>query len=115
MASLPDHYESLGITPEATRQEIECAHKKRVNELRSSKAADAPEELAEVDAAFAVLHDPAQRARYDALQREADAADDRKYAQLDAEMPRRRHRGRKHIDGASGWLDALSWLFKLFK
>jgi DnaJ-class molecular chaperone len=65
--------------------------------LRASESSDAPEELAEVDAAYAVLHDPQQRASYNANLRDAEAEEDRKYAKLDAEMPRHRHRGSKHV------------------
>lgn len=115
VASVPDHYEVLGIKPEANREDIERAHKRLVKELRASRSADAPEELSEVDAAFSVLHDPAQRARYDAKRREAEAEEDEKFAKLDAELPRRRHRGRKHVSGSSAWIDALGWLFKLFR
>jgi curved DNA-binding protein CbpA len=115
MDSVPDHYETLGLTSNATRQEIERAHQKLVKELRASQSSDAPEELAEVDAAYAVLHDPHQRTRYDMVLREAEAEEDKKYAKLDAEIQRTRHHGRKHIEGFSGLLDVVWWIFKLLK
>ena len=115
MAGVPDHYETLGLASKATRQEIERAHEKLVKKLRASQAADAPEELAEVDAAFAVLHDPEQRARYDVALMEAEAAQDEKYAKLDAEIQQTRHHGRKHVEGVSPVLDAVGWISKLLK
>ena len=62
VAGVPDHYETLGLVSNAGRQEVERNHQKRVNELRMSRSADAPEELPEVDPASSVLHDPVQRA-----------------------------------------------------
>ena|SRR5579872_6470972 len=115
MAGVSDHYETLGLTSTATRQEIEGAHQKLVKELRASKSIDASEELAEVDAAYSVLHDPQQRASYDKTLQEAEAEEDKKYAGLDAELQRTRHHGRKHVEGGSGLLDLLGWILKLFK
>ena len=114
MAPVPDHYESLEITPKATPPEIERAYKGRAAELRASRVEDAPEELAEVEAAYAVLRDPARRARYDADVCKAEEEEDKKSAELDAQLPRNRRRHRKHVDGTSGLLDALWSILKLF-
>jgi curved DNA-binding protein CbpA len=66
MAELPDYYMDLGVDPKASQQEVEKVYGKRVAELRVSKVEDAPEELAEVEAAYAVLRDPQKRSSYDA-------------------------------------------------
>lgn len=88
-----DCYESLGVNARATQQEIESAYRRRAAELRASKIEDAPEELAEVEEAHAVLGDPEKRARYDAQVRDAEAEDDKKYAEMDAYLQRS---GRRH-------------------
>jgi curved DNA-binding protein len=111
MAGLPDHYESLGIKPTASLKEIELAHARRAAELRASKVEDAPEELAEIEAAFAVLKDPVQRARYDEDLRKEEAEEDQKYAKLDASLPKHHHRQR--VKGSSGLLDAVWDFFSL--
>jgi len=112
MSSLPDHYESLGISSHATPQEIERAYRQRAAELRRSKVADAAEELEEVQAAYAILGNPEQRARYDAQVRKDEAEDDRKNADLDAYL--KRHHHRKHVSGSTSWLDAIGAILKLF-
>jgi len=114
VARVVDHYEALGLESNASPQEIERAYQQRVRELQAGKDPDAPEELAEVKAAHAILSDPGQRAPYDALLREAKAEEDKKYAALDAELHPPHHHHRKTIKGSSGWLDALWAIFKLF-
>ncbi|HEY7404872.1 MAG TPA: DnaJ domain-containing protein [Candidatus Angelobacter sp.] len=113
MAELPDYYMDLGVDPKAKQQEIEKVYSQRVARLRSSKVEDAPEELAEVEAAYAVLHDPAARARYDAKVRAADTEEDKKYAEMDAYL--KSHHHRKRVKGSSGWLDAIWDLLSFFK
>ncbi len=113
MAELPDYYMDLGVDPKASRQEIERVYNQRVAELRGSKVEDAAEELAEVKAAYAVLRDPAARARYDAKVRAADAEEDKKDAEMNAYL--RSHHHRKHVKGSSGWLDAIWDLLSFFK
>lgn len=113
MAELPDYYMDLGVNPKASQQEIEKVYTRRVAELRNSKVDDAPEELAEVEAAYVVLHDPAERARYDAKVRAADAENDKKDAELNAYL--RSHHHRKRVKGSSGWLDAIWDLLSFFK
>ena len=115
VASVPEHYETLGLASNASRQEIERAHQKRVNDLRTSRSADALAELAEVDVAYRVLHDPVQRAHYDVLLRVAEAEEDKQCAKLDSQINLRTHRPRKRVDGVSGLLDTLGWIFKLLK
>jgi len=113
--ALADYYEDLGVKPNATQQEIESTHARRVAELRASKVEDAPEELAEVEEAYAVLRDPARRAKYDAELREAEAEEDKKNAELDAYLQRsgRRHRQRNRRTGS--WLDVLLDILSFWK
>jgi curved DNA-binding protein CbpA len=82
--------------------------------LRASKVEDAPEELAEVERAYAVLHDPGRRAQYDKKIRRADAAQDKKDADLDAYLQSvsRRHR---HTNRRTGFLGALLDLLGFLK
>ena len=112
MQGLPDHYEDLGVDPKATAEQIEQAYLKRSAELRAARYADAPEELADVETAYAVLRDPAKRASYDVQVRHAEAKMESKYAELDKLMPRSRHHVRRFNKGSSGWLDAVWALFK---
>jgi curved DNA-binding protein CbpA len=113
MAELPDYYLDLGVKPAATPQEIERTYSRRVTELRASKVEDAPDELAEVEAAYAILRDPAKRADYDAKVRAADEEDDKKDAEMNAYL--RSHHRRRSVSGSSGWLDAIWGLLRLFK
>ena len=106
MAELPDYYADLGVNPKAGQNEIERVYQQRAARLRSSKIEDAPEELAEVEQAYAVLHDPVKRAEYDSKVREADAEQDKKDAELNAylQRPGRRHWKRNRRAGFFGAL-----------
>ena len=111
---LPDYYMDLGVEPKASRQEIERVYQRRVAELRASKEEDAPEELAEVEQAYAVLHDPGRRAQYDKKLRHADAEQDKKDAGLNAYLQSvsRRHR---HTNRRTGFLGGLLDLLDFWK
>jgi len=111
MEALPDHYEALDLNPKATADEIERAYRKKSVELRASKVEDAPEELEEVEAAYAVLRNASSRAAYDAKMQAEETKLDAKYADLDKVMARNRHHVRKTTKGSSGWLDAIWALF----
>jgi len=113
MDELPDYYMDMGVDPTATQPEIEKVYALRAARLRNSKVEDAPEELAEIEAAYAVLHDPASRASYDAKLRAADAEDEKKDAEMNAYL--RSHHHRKRVKGSSGWLDAIWDLLSFFK
>lgn len=115
MQGLPDHYEDLGVDSKATAEQIEQAYGNRSTELRASQSGDAPEELAEVEAAYTVLRDPVKRSKYDAQVRHAEAKMESKYAELDKLMPRSRHHVRRFNKGSSGWLDAIWALFEWLK
>ena len=117
MAELPDYYMDLGVDPKASPQEIEKVYGKRVAQLRASTVEDAPEELAEVEAAYDVLRDPARRASYDvqllSKEREEDEEFEKKNPEVKAfmENQQRRHRNRR----TGSWLDAIFDLLKFFK
>jgi curved DNA-binding protein CbpA len=115
MADLPDYYSDLGVKPGANQQEIDAVYRKRVAELRVSKVEDAPEELGEVEAAYAVLRDSKKRTEYDAKLQLEDEKDESDFAKRDpvaAAYLKQQHRraGRNRRTGS--WLGALLDLFK---
>lgn len=103
---LPDYYADLGVSAKAGQKEIERVYQQKAAALRASKIEDAPEELAEVEAAYAILHDPGKRAEYDKKVRQADDEQDKKDAELNAYLKRsgRRHR---HTNRRTGFLGGL--------
>ncbi len=110
MERLPDHYENLGVDRKATAEAIERTYQKRCAELRVSRVEDAPEEMAEVEAAYAVLRDPQARAKHDEQLSEEERKLDSRYAELDKLTSDGRHHVRRFNKGSSGWLDLL-WAF----
>ena len=106
MAELPDYYADLGVSAKAGQKEIERVYQQWATQLRASKIEDAPEELAEVEQAYAVLHDPGKRAEYDRKLHRADAEQDKKDAELNAYLhrPGRRHWKRNRRAGFFGAL-----------
>ncbi|HSK44068.1 MAG TPA: DnaJ domain-containing protein [Candidatus Binatia bacterium] len=114
MAELPDYYMDLGVEPGANQQEVEKVYRERVAALRASTVEDAPEELAEVEAAYAVLHDPGKRSSYDARLKAEDAAEDKKDAELNAYL-QSQHRRSKRNRRTGSWLGALLDLLDFFK
>lgn len=107
MQRLPDYYEDLGVDQDATAEEIERVYRKRSGELRASQVEDAPEELAEVEAAYTVLCEPTQRAKYDTQLRQKEQKLEAKYRELDKLTSASRHHVRRFDKGSSGWLDAI--------
>jgi hypothetical protein len=66
---LGDLYEELGVAPDATRADIAAAYRARAKELHPDTQptdAEAAAHFARVGAAYRVLSDPEERARYDA-------------------------------------------------
>jgi len=114
MAGLPDYYMDLGVDPKASAQEIDKVYGKRVAELRVATVEDAPEELAEVEAAYAVLRDPQKRSSYDARLKAEDDKDDKKDAEMNAYL-QSQHRRAKRNRRTGSWIDAILDLLKLFK
>jgi curved DNA-binding protein CbpA len=114
MAELPDYYADLGVNPKAGHNEIERVYQQRAARLRASKIEDAPEELAEVEQAYAVLHDRAKRAEYDRKVHQSDAEQDKKDAELNAYLQSvsRRHR---HTNRRTGFLGGLLDLLNFWK
>lgn len=62
----PNHYETLGIPPDADAAAIKRAYRKRSSESHPDKAGGSHEAQQAVNVAYAVLSDPERRARYDA-------------------------------------------------
>jgi curved DNA-binding protein CbpA len=114
MDELPDYYMDLGVDPKASPKEIEKVYGKRVAELRVSKVEDAPEELAEVEAAYAVLRDPQKRSSYDARLKTEDDEDDKKDAEMNAYLQSHHRRSNRNRRTGS-WIDVILDLLKLFK
>lgn len=59
--SRPNHYETLGLTPAATGEEIERAFAREISPYRPRAFGG----IAEVSVAYETLHDPAKRRAYD--------------------------------------------------
>lgn len=114
MAELPDYYSDLGVKPEVSPQEIDKVYNKRVAQLRASEVEDAPEELAEVEAAYAILRDPAKRADYDAKLRQEDDEWDNKNPEMATYLKNQSHRS-KRVRRSGSWLSAIWDLLDLFK
>ena len=71
-------------------------------------------ELAEVEAAYAVLRDPGKRSSYDARLKAEDSAQDKKDAELNAYL-QSHHRRPKRNRRTGSWLGMLLDLLELFK
>src|SRR5579864_7807556 len=106
MAELPDYYMDLGVDPKASQQEIDKVYGKRVAALRASPVEDAPEELAEVEAAYAVLRDPQKRSSYDARLKAEDDEDNKKDAEMNAYLQSHHRRSNRNRRTGS-WIDAI--------
>lgn len=65
MRKRKNHYDSLGVPPDATPDQIKRAYRGKARETHPDKGGDA-EEFAAVAAAYDVLSDPARRLLYDA-------------------------------------------------
>lgn len=106
----PDYYMDLGVDPKASQQELEKVYAKRVAALRVSTVEDAPEELAEVEAAYAVLRDPKKRSSYDARLK---AEDDKKDAEMNAYLHNHHHRSKRNR--RTGFLGGILDLLDFWK
>jgi curved DNA-binding protein CbpA len=78
-------YDDLGVSPDASDEEIAVAYRKAAKAHHPDKGGD-PEAFAKISRAVAVLRDPARRAEYDATGREDAAPDDPEREARDALM-----------------------------
>ena len=69
MASKQDYYVRLGISRDASQEEIKNAYRKLALRYHPdrNKSSDAEEKFKEVSEAYAILSDPEKRQQYDAL------------------------------------------------
>ena len=75
-AGFLDFYELLGVSPSATFDEIEQAHRGRYREARSLRDRRKAEQIyQQLDRAWRALKDPSGRATYDTLHRQYQGAD----------------------------------------
>jgi curved DNA-binding protein CbpA len=114
MADLPDYYADLGVKPGASQQDIDKTYTRRLTELRASKVEDAPEELAEVDAAYDVLRNPAKRSAYDAKLQQEDDEWDKQHPE-DAAYLKSQHRRSGRVRRSGSWFSVVLDLLDLFK
>jgi curved DNA-binding protein CbpA len=71
MPQLPDHYRTLQVHPEADLEVIQVAYRRLARRHHPDAGAGTDEGMAQLNAAYAVLRDPIQRAAYDAALRRA--------------------------------------------
>lgn len=70
---MDDYYQLLGVSPDASRDEIKDAYRSR-RETLGSETAEARSEASRLNRAWNVLSDPLQRERYDARLAEGESA-----------------------------------------
>lgn len=68
-AASDNHYETLGVSPSASQEEIHEAYQRLAKQWHpdSNKDPQAPLRMAAIDRAFDVLRDPIKRSKYDQL------------------------------------------------
>lgn len=74
-------YDKLGVTRDATKEEISKAYKDKAKELHPDKGGDG-KEMAEVNNAYLVLKDDVKRKRYDDTGQEDRMPFDRRFAEF---------------------------------
>lgn len=60
-----NHYDTLGVKPDATPEEIKAAKRKKASEHHPDKPGGDGQEMAKINRAYEVLADPQRRAQYD--------------------------------------------------
>lgn len=63
---MKDPYTTLGVSRAASRDEVKRAYRKRAKRAHPDRSGGSHETMAELNRAYALLEDPAKRARYDA-------------------------------------------------
>lgn len=63
----PDYYQVLGVSPQASVEEIKLAYEQRAMELATRPGHNAKARWRELEEAYVILSNPQQRADYDAL------------------------------------------------
>jgi DnaJ-class molecular chaperone len=86
-----NYYELLGVSPDASPQEIQSAYRRLARRYHPDLNAggDAGARFNELSDAYEVLHDPAQRARYDRSTAVGSPSAGRQVPSFAAERPRR--------------------------
>lgn len=91
---MSDHYEQLGVTRDASKDEIKSAYQARKEGLEGDGSDEARAELGRLNEAWQTLADPYQRGRYDAALESGDADQDAEVVdesdEPTGEQPRRR-------------------------
>jgi DnaJ-class molecular chaperone len=86
-----NYYELLGVSPDASPQKIQSAYRRLARRYHPDLNAggDAGARFNELSDAYEVLHDPAQRARYDCSMAVASRSAGRQVPVFSADRPRR--------------------------
>lgn len=107
---MTNYYDVLGVSPDATPEEIKEAYRKRAFETHPDRRGkgDTHEAFVEVRAAYEVLSDPQARARYDRKRKRqartngnADEASGPAFTQAPGQAVRRQYRRRRQRRSAS--------------
>jgi curved DNA-binding protein CbpA len=72
---MSNHYETLGVRPDATQDAVKRAFRRAAKKAHSDHHGGSDEEMKRLNAAWAVLGDPAKRAAYDASGFERDGSE----------------------------------------
>ena len=111
----PDFYATLGVKPTASAAEIESVYRRA---LKAASASGTAARAAELQAAYAVIGNPAERSAYDSRLR-AGAKERKKQAAIavanDPALKPLRHHHRVTTKGSSGLLDFVWALFEWFR
>lgn len=71
-----DHYERLGVGPDASTAEIRAAYRRLANEMHPDHGRGTGVDMASLNEAYSTLRDPARRVAYDRARRGQDRTRD---------------------------------------